>query len=317
MVARLARWGIEHLYYPTALAASVGVSLVWLEAGWGPGAVVAANGCLFAVLCLGLELALPETSAWRLDRQELRTDVLHALLTNTIPTALFRIAAYSLLVSASAALSAGLGFPLWPGGWPLLAQLPLALLVAEAASYAIHRSLHESRLWPLHAVHHCSPRMYFLLVTRKHPIQAFITYGGRLSVLWLLGVGPELLALYTAVTTTNGYVQHSNIRMRFGPLNWIFATPELHRWHHSREVAESNANYGDVLIVWDWLFGTRILPEGGERLHRGLGLPEGIEVDQTYWGHLALPFRWARLQPGGSVRAPVAGRPERAGSRSG
>ena len=35
---------------------------------------------------------------------------------------------------------------------------------------------------------------------------------------------------------------------------------ELHRWHHSKLMHESNHNYGGNLIVWDILFGTRWLP---------------------------------------------------------
>jgi sterol desaturase/sphingolipid hydroxylase (fatty acid hydroxylase superfamily) len=307
-LVRLARFLVTYLYYPGALAASVAAALVLLEAGIAPGVVVAANGAAFAALCFGLERVVPETPRWRHDPLELRTDVLHALVSNTLPTALFRTLFYALAVAAAARLGAVAGGPLWPVHWPLLAQLPLALVVAEGASYSIHRALHETRLWPLHAVHHSSRRLYFLLVTRKHPVQAFLTYGARLSVLWLLGVPAPVLVLYTVVTTTNGFVQHANLHMRFGPLNWIFATPELHRWHHSKVVEESNANYGDVLIVWDWLFGTRIHPQGEERLHDGLGLPDGFPVEHTYRGHLALPFVWHRRHAAPERSAPASPR---------
>ncbi len=67
--------------------------------------------------------------------------------------------------------------------------------------------------------------MYFLLAVRKHPLQAFITYGGRLSVLWLLGVPTDAITLYLALAAANAHVQHANIRMRTGPLGFVFATP--------------------------------------------------------------------------------------------
>jgi sterol desaturase/sphingolipid hydroxylase (fatty acid hydroxylase superfamily) len=35
---------------------------------------------------------------------------------------------------------------------------------------------------------------------------------------------------------------------------------ELHRWHHSRKMSESNRNYGSNVIVWDLLFGTFYWP---------------------------------------------------------
>ena len=52
--------------------------------------------------------------------------------------------------------------------------------------------------------------------------------------------------------------------MRLGPLNYVVSGPELHRWHHSEISAESNCNYGNNLILWDMLFGTRWLPADRE-----------------------------------------------------
>lgn len=283
---------IRYGTYPACLVGSVALGTAVLDAGGSPATVVVATGVVFLALSFGLELWLPETAHWRWTPLELKTDALHALISNTVPSALFRLAFYAALVALATRLESLLGAALWPVGWPRLAQLGLALLVAEAAAYAIHRGLHRSRLWPLHAVHHSSRRFYCLLSARKHPLQAFVTYGGRLSVLWLLGVPADVIALYTGVAAANSYVQHANIRLSTGPLGWIFATPELHRLHHSRRAVDANVNFGDVLIVWDALFGTRVEPPPAEVLHEGLGLPGDRAVDHRYRGHLALPFRW-------------------------
>lgn len=291
MAARL----VEVLLYPLVLTGSVLLSLGLLTAGWMPAAVVVGSSLLFGALCFACELAFPARPAWRFDAREVRTDLLHAALSNPLPTALYRIVFFALFVSVSDRITAQIGVALWPQAWPVLAQLALALLVAEAASYAIHRFLHESRLWPLHAVHHCSPRMYFLLAVRKHPLQAFVSYGGRLSVLWLLGVPTDVLTILLVVTAAHSFVQHANVRMRTGPLGWIFATPELHRLHHSNRAGELDANYGDVLIVWDVLLGTRRAPDAQGAA--SVGLP-GFEIAQTYASHLRLPFHWNRLVAG-------------------
>ncbi len=297
LASRIAHGSLVYLGYPAVLASATALAVVLLDAGLAPGMVVAGVSLLFAALCCGLELGVPETARWRMDPVEVRADVLHAVLSNTIPTALYRAAFYGGIVALSERITAWVGTGLWPQGWPLLGQLALALLVAEAASYTIHRFLHESRLWRLHAVHHCSPRMYFLVAVRKHPLQTFITYGGRLSLLWLLGIPADVLALYTVFTAANSYVQHANLPLRTGPLGWVFATPELHRIHHSRREDELHANYGDVLIVWDWLFGTRRAPDPAAPFHREVGLP-GLSVPQTYVSHLKLPFVWSRLHAG-------------------
>ena len=292
---------VEILLYPLVVAGSLLLALQLLGAGWPPAGVVVAISVASALLCAVCERAFPARAAWRLDPGEARADLLHAALSNPLPTALFRVLVLPLLVVASDAITARVGLGLWPLGWPVLAQFALALLVAEARSYAIHRFLHESRLWPLHAVHHCSPRMYFLLAVRKHPLQAFLSYGGRLSALWLLGVPADVLGVLLAVTAAHSFVQHANVRMRTGPLGWILATPELHRLHHSNRAGELDANYGDVLILWDAVLGTRRTPDAGGV--GSVGLP-GLEVPQTWASHLGLPFRWTRLANAGATERP-------------
>jgi len=285
---------VRYGWYPAALGVSTAGAWALLVSGTSPGVVVAIVGLGLIPVSLVLERLFPETPRWRLERGEAFTDLLHMMLSNPIPTQIFTVLFYGAIVSASGAISAALGFGLWPAHWPLAAQGLLALLVAELVNYGIHRGYHESRLWPLHAVHHCSPRMYFFLSVRKHPIQTALTYGGRLSVLWLLGVTEGALALYTVFVAANSYVQHSNIRMTTGPLRYLLATPELHRIHHSRRIEEHNTNYGDSLSIWDRLFGTLTEPASVPPLHDRIGLP-GIEVPQTYRAHLMLPFAWRRL----------------------
>ncbi len=290
MPAKLVTYG----YYPGVLAGSLLLGIAMVEAGFTSTTILVTSSLLFGVTTFLLERAYAESQLWRLEAIEARTDILHGLLSNTIPTALFRALGYTAIVAISHAIDQALGRPLWPAQWPLLTQFALALVVVEAVSYGIHRFLHRSRLWPLHAVHHCSPRMYFLLALRKHPLQAFITYGGRLSVLWLLGIPADTLTLLLVFTGANSYVQHANIELRTGPLGWVFATPELHRLHHSRRESELDTNFGDVLIIWDIVFGTRRQPNHGTELHSHVGLPD-IEVPQTYSMHLKLPFVWSRL----------------------
>lgn len=285
---------VEHLYYPAILSSALALGLVLIGRDVDSGIVLASTGLLFAVVSFVAEKRFAEADAWRLDPVETRTDILHALLSNTIPTAIFRAAFLALLVGASAWVAERIGFGLWPRSWPLLGQFVFALLTVELVSYGIHRMLHRSALWPLHAVHHCSPRMYFLLSVRKHPLQAFITYGGRLSFLWLLGIPEDALTMLLVFTGANSYVQHSNVRMNTQPYDRIFATPELHRLHHSKRPSELDTNFGDVLIVWDGVFGTRRTPTDDDEIHDAIGLPE-IEVPQTYSSHLRLPFEWKRL----------------------
>ena len=41
-----------------------------------------------------------------------------------------------------------------------------------------------------------------------------------------------------------------------------------------------------------------IFEQYADRIYRFTPTPDGVRVDQSYWGHLKLPFVWERLQPG-------------------
>jgi sterol desaturase/sphingolipid hydroxylase (fatty acid hydroxylase superfamily) len=75
--------------------------------------------------------------------------------------------------------------------------------------------------------------------------------------------------------------------MRFGPLSWIFNTPSLHRWHHSRDIKEGNKNYGENLMLWDQLFGTYFNPPRRPPVNIGINeyMPPG------FLQQLAHPFK--------------------------
>ena len=75
--------------------------------------------------------------------------------------------------------------------------------------------------------------------------------------LMVLGVDEAVLGSYFVLYATIGFFEHSNIRMRNPWLGYVLSTAELHRRHHSREPAESSCNFGNMLMIWDVLFGTR------------------------------------------------------------
>ena len=52
---------------------------------------------------------------------------------------------------------------------------------------------------------------------------------------------------------------HANLYWRFGPLEWLVATPAFHHWHHTNDEHRDH-NYAALLPVIDRLFGTHHLP---------------------------------------------------------
>jgi sterol desaturase/sphingolipid hydroxylase (fatty acid hydroxylase superfamily) len=268
-----------------ALAGAEGL----LRASVSPPLVVAAVNAGVAILIAVLERRLPHRPEWNRSHDDVKTDVLHMLFAMLPVPIVFRALALGGLTAAAVFLAAHLGRPLWPSDWPVAAQLLLALVVAELGQYWVHRLAHERAfLWRLHSVHHSVERLYWLNAGRFHPLDTLLQHAAEIAPLILLGANPQVLALYTVFTSANGLLRHANVEMRAGALNWVLSTADLHRWHHSREVAESNANYGANLMLWDVVFRTRRAPSGPSPATLGL---QEKNYPRTFLALLAAPFR--------------------------
>jgi len=91
----------------------------------------------------------------------------------------------------------------------------------------------------------------------------------------------------SAVTAYIGMLTHCNVDMKFGWLSYVFNTPGLHRWHHSRDLREGNKNYGENLMIWDHIFRTWINPN--RRPPANIGIPEAMPAG--FLAQLAWPFK--------------------------
>ena len=185
----------------------------------------------------------------------------------------------------------------WPRHWPLWQQAILGLLIAEFADYWRHRLFHVwQHAWRLHAVHHSPTRVYFLNANRFHVFDALVNSLVSAGMLALCGAPTEVAYLVGIFTGLHGPWQHANVHYKLGWLNWVFAGAELHRWHHSTNPAECNSNYGNNLIVFDALFGTRYLPPVSQDTGE-IGLGDHLSRFPKSWlGQQLAPFRWQAAQ---------------------
>lgn len=240
-----------------------------------------------AVLVTLLEWRIPERGVWRPTIADIKNDILYMLVVQIALPKLLGLAVVLLLIDASQANPTSL-WSLWPHDWPVGWQMALMILVADFFRYWLHRAAHETELlWRFHAVHHSPQRLYWLNVGRFHPIDKLLQFMLDSLPFIVMGVSGEVIALYFVFYAVNGFFQHSNIRLRFGWMNYIISSAELHRWHHSRKVKESNTNYGNNIILWDILFGTRFLPQKNTVGELGLinhAYPLG------FWQQLRAPF---------------------------
>jgi len=288
---------VSVLFFPVVLGGALAAGARSLEAGGGTTpALIGAALAVFAA-----ERLWPHRADWQRSHGDVLVDLAHVVSVAATSLGVAWLVA-SLLAPAAAALAPLGTAQLWPASWPALALLPLALLAGEAVQYWTHRLGHEwEPLWRLHATHHSAPRLYFLNAARFHPLDVAIDTSAGLAPLVLLGCPPPVLALFALFTGVFGYLQHCNVRVVLGPLNYVFSMAELHRWHHAKDVHEANTNYGSNLIVWDLVFGTFFWPK-----HRSppeaIGLADLSKFPQSYWGQLASPLRWRSIAAAGRSR---------------
>lgn len=284
---------IAHLPYPTTLAAGVLAVAAGLAAGLDP-ALAAGAAALGAMGLVALwERALPWTPHRRPSWGTVGIDAAHALVTALAVVPGVRVAFTVFVGALLASRVDAAGLALWPSGLPLAAQVVLAIVVADLGAYAGHRLMHATDAgWRAHAVHHTTRDMYVLAASRTHPFNAVITYTAETAPLVLLGIGPEALAFWTVIKATNGMLQHADVAYAPGPWAWFFATPEVHRWHHSVVLAESNTNFGNTTTLWDRAFGTLHLPGRPPGTDLGIAV---ADVPESYWAHLVTPFALGRF----------------------
>ena len=289
------RWWFARTIFPLVVVLSIGSALALIGRGWSAiGATAFVQGLAFLLVFL-CERVVPYHESWKHSKGDIHVDAGHAI-TLIVTGGLVQPAIVAGGVVIAAWLSAHLGIGLWPLDWPLYAQLALSLVVVEFFQYWVHRFQHEwDVLWRFHAVHHSAPRLYWLNASRFHFVDILMhNVAGHLPLI-ALGAPVEMLALWTLFSAVHGIFQHANLPLVLGPLNWIFSMAELHRWHHSPRLEEANHNYGQNLIFFDTLFGTRFLPRDRQP-------PEtiGIETLPTFpmgwWAQVLSPLRWKRIQ---------------------
>jgi sterol desaturase/sphingolipid hydroxylase (fatty acid hydroxylase superfamily) len=133
--------------------------------------------------------------------------------------------------------------------------------------------------------------MDWLAAAHLHPIDQVWTRSCIVLPLFALGFSRATFGGFLAFTTFQAIFVHANVRLTFGPLRWVIATPEFHHWHHANDPAAYNSNFAGEFPWIDALFGTLYLPAGQ--------MPAGYGVDDHqppgYLAQLAWPFRPQRF----------------------
>lgn len=176
------------------------------------------------------------------------------------------------------------------GSWPTWLQLLTLFVVRDFVQWNVHRLLHRvDFLWEFHKVHHSVRQMGFAAHLRYHWMETVVYRGIEYLPLAMIGFGIDDFFIVHLFTLAVGHFNHSNFRLPLGPLKYIFNNPEMHIWHHAKDLPSDRPhgmNYALTLSLWDYLFGTACIPRDGRDIELGFpgveDFPEGFVGQVTH-----------------------------------
>jgi sterol desaturase/sphingolipid hydroxylase (fatty acid hydroxylase superfamily) len=156
-------------------------------------------------------------------------------------------------------------------------------------------------MWELHKVHHSAEVMVGVTKDRVHPLDEVMNnwwngvIPGATFGVWLFFLqdpveltifGINVYFIRNAVMMMD-FVRHTHMKFSYGRwLNAVFICPHYHQLHHSVAQEHWDRNFGLALTLWDWLFGTLVVPKPGEDFVFGLQNREAEEyrsVLRLHW----------------------------------
>lgn len=174
-------------------------------------------------------------------------------------------------------------------GW---SQLLILFVARDFIQWNVHRLLHASpRLWEFHKVHHSVEQMGFAAHLRYHWMETIVYRTIEYLPLAFFGFGLQDFFAVHIFALTIGHINHANFELPIGPLKYLFNSPQMHIWHHAKDLpaGRKSVNYGISLSLWDWLFGQAYIPESGRDIPLGF---EGVEsYPHSFWSQLVAPFK--------------------------
>lgn len=176
---------------------------------------------------------------------------------------------------------------------PFWVSVTFSFLLLDFAGYIFHRASHEMPvLWRLHRVHHSDRTVDASTTFRSHPLSVIVFIGFDVAIIYILGIAPEGVLAYAVCKLLTMWLSHADITP-VPRVSAFFAallvTPAFHHRHHSAEQIHTDSNYGEVLTIWDRLFGTVTTLEGDVERY---GLGDDYDHDAaSLSGQLKLPFK--------------------------
>ncbi|MES2760962.1 MAG: sterol desaturase family protein [Bacteroidota bacterium] len=241
---------------------------------------------LMAIIFVPIEMVWPKNLEQSRFHEEWKTDLVYFVVSHLF------IQFFSVIVTSTVTKLFG-GFGLeglhaWVQALPLPLELFLALFAADFFQYWAHRFFHSyAYFWRFHSIHHSTKNMDWLAGSRTHFVDIFVTRCAAFIPLYVLGFSPLVFNIYILFMAIHAVLIHSNTRINFGFLKYIFATPQYHHWHHCEDPKYYGKNFSTIFTFIDRIFGTYYLPK--DVWPEGTGVHEG-SYPKGYLKQMVHPF---------------------------
>lgn len=132
-----------------------------------------------------------------------------------------------------------------------------AFIAIDFAGYWNHRLNHKINLfWNQHVIHHSSEE-FNLACALRQPVSNLIAYFPLLLIpAALVGVPFKVIAVLAPIHLFSQFWYHTQHIGKMGWLEYLIITPSQHRVHHAINPEYIDKNLGQILSVWDRIFGT-------------------------------------------------------------
>ncbi len=175
---------------------------------------------------------------------------------------------------------------------PMWSQLLIFFIFLDFVQWFTHVLLHRFNiLWRFHKVHHSVKEMGFAAHLRYHWIENIFYKPLKVFAVMILGgFEPEQAYIVHFIAISIGHLNHSNIKLTYGPLKYVFNNPVMHLYHHAYTLPEGShgVNFGISLSLWDYIFKTNYVPENSGTIE--LGYSDDKKMPKNFFGQMIYGF---------------------------
>lgn len=272
---------LKFIYFPFMSILFIGAEIVVSTNDLGFQYTLLLMACALLVSFV-VERIIPHKASWNDSQQDFVRDIYHFLVNETMNYVGMFLLSFASIFAI---------FPeVWPSSWGFTFQLLLAIVLFDLTTTLFHFWSHKNAfLWRFHAVHHSLTRMYGFNGIMKHP--AFQIFDALFAIgpLIIIGIPQNVAIALVFCVFIQLLLQHSNADIKTGWLRGLFATAELHRFHHLKGRA-GDVNFALFFSVWDRFLQTAYFEQRKSLEDHEIGIEE-FDYPVNYYAQLMKPFK--------------------------